>query len=96
MALRFNKEPLRKIGERVYYIGGYVSKNDTDKYTTKLMSKYLEVGSIYTIEDINNNLTYYCDHYFFKEEPTGGYCFPCNQFSYLPPRDYIRNKYNLK
>lgn len=96
MASQFNNKPLGDQGDQVYYIGGEISSTDTDKYTKDLIHKYLKIGSLYTIESINKNLTVFCDHYYFVEESTEGYCFPCNQFSSLIPKDYIRKKYNLK
>jgi len=96
LASPYNKVQLGEIGDQVYYTGGKILNNDTDKCTEDLMHKYLKIGSLYTISGINNHLSIYCDHYMFTEGSTGGYCFPCNHFSLLAPKDYLRKKYNLK
>lgn len=94
MASQFNKNPMGKIGDIVYYTGEIEDK-DTDSYTKGLMNRLLIPNTIYTITHINHPECY-CDHYSFSEISANNYWYPSNCFIPVYNKKFLKAKYGLK
>jgi len=93
LALRFNKNPICKIGEVVYYTG--VKPGDVDLYTERLMGWLLIPNAYYTITHINHFTCYY-NYYKFLEKIACNYWYPSNCFRPVCNRSFLKAKYDLK